>query len=553
MIRYGMKKGITITARTRFRPIAAALTLWLAIAAVAAPAARAQDPAPDRPPNIVFILADDLGWTDVSYKGSGYYETPNIDRLAARSVRFTNGYAAGCVCSPTRAALITGLYPARVHITHAIGSRPGPAGTNGDPAQYRDPRLPVVEPDFARRLDLKHPTIAQRLRDAGYVTAIVGKWHLGDVGPKKCGFDHVIGSLNAAQPHSYHPPYQRALHFDDAPKDEYLTDRLTNEAIAFMAAQKDQPFFLYLSHYAVHSPYQAKKKLIEKYRNKTAAPDAPHRNPVYAAMIESLDDSVGRVVKAIDDLGLADRTIVIFTSDNGGRRDHKHAGVPDGHVTSNAPLRGYKAEIYEGGFRVPTMIHWPGVTAASLNHTPMTTVDFYPTLLEMAGVAADAQSAATDLDGVSLVPLLRGAESLDREAIFFHFPHYCVEDWTALRYQFTGRPAAAVRMGDWKLIHVFGSHDELYNLADDLGETRNLADEDPARAAAMKARLMTWLDDSGAQIPEPNADYNVHYASQRIVMYSMTAAVALVLVGLLVRRLLTARTPMPEMIVGAPE
>ena len=348
--------------------------------------------------NIVFLLTDDLGWTDVGCYGSRYYETPNIDQLAGQGMKFTDAYAACCVCSPTRASILTGKYPGRLHITHAIPIR-------GD-LRLKGP-LPLIPANYTKNLPLEEVTIAEALKHAGYVSASIGKWHVcWDKGfyPEDQGFDLNVGGNNMGNPGNYFYPYQgiwrmtpkhpliRWNALPDGRPGEYLTDRLTDEAVAFINKNKNRSFFLYLSHYAVHTPLQAKRRITAKYKKKPKTKH--HKNPTYAAMIESVDQSVGRVMKKLDELGIADRTVVFFTSDNGGH----------GRITSAHPLRGNKGNFYEGGIRVPLIVKWPGTVKPGAEcHVPVISTDFYPTILAMAGVPLRPRQ---HVDGENMLPLL---------------------------------------------------------------------------------------------------------------------------------------------------
>lgn len=429
-------------------------------------------------PNIVLIVADDLGWTDLSCYGSDLYETPHLDRLARDGMKFTQAYSACTVCSPTRAAILTGKYPARLHITDWIPGLPP-----------ENPKLLV--PPWTKYLPLEEITIARALRSAGYVTASIGKWHLGgeEYYPEKHGFDVNIAGSSAPAPPSYFAPYKIAT-LPDGPQGEYITDRLGEEALKFIEQHKDKPFFLYLPHFAVHTPIQGKEALIQKYRAKNRS-GLKQKNAVYAAMIESLDDSVGRIRRKLDELKLADHTVVIFASDNGGR-------VP---TTSNLPLRVGKGSCYEGGTRVPLIAHWPGVTKpGSVCETPVISMDLFPTLLEIAG---EKEAARRAVDGVNLAPLLRQDGGWKREALFWHYPHY-------QHYQLGGTtPYGAIRAGDFKLIEFFDDlRVELYNLREDVGEQRNLAAQMPAKADELRARLHAWWKEVGAQMPSRNPNYD---------------------------------------------
>jgi arylsulfatase A len=435
-----------------------------------------------RPPNILFILADDMGWTDAASFGSKYYETPGIDRLVREGVKFTSAYSACTVCSPTRAALLTGRYPARLHLTDFL---------LGEERPYEKLREPV----WQRFLPLEEETIAERLRKYGYATALIGKWHLGDrphpTGyPANHGFDVTVGGIHGA---SHLPPHGPLMNLPDEPKG-FLTDRLTDAAIAFMEQNRDRPFFLYLPHFAPHAPVQGKPAVIEKYRRKGAV-GGKQNNPVNAALIESLDESVMRLLDTLKRLNLEENTVVIFTSDNGGEIGGANRRVMQ---TDCSPLRLGKGSAYEGGVRVPAVIKWPGVTRAGrVTDVPTITIDYFPTLLEIAGHAPEPTDV---LDGISLVPLLRGAESLPRDELYWHFPHY---------HSPIDSPYSAVRSGDWKLVHFFDDdHVELYNLKDDLGETRDLAAVNPKLATELRNRLAGWRRSIGAQIPTPNPDFN---------------------------------------------
>lgn len=428
--------------------------------------------------NVVLILADDLGWTDLSCYGSTFYETPHLDRLARDGMRFTQAYSACTVCSPTRAAVLTGKYPARLHITDWIPGLPP-----------ENPKLLV--PDWTKYLPLHEVTLARSLKTAGYATASIGKWHLGGEAyfPEKHGFDVNIAGTEGAGPPSYFVPYRIAT-LPDGPTDEYVTDRLAEEAMRWIEAHRDKPFLLYWPHFAVHTPIQGKEALVRKYRTKVQ-PGAEQTNAVYAAMIESLDDAIGRLRQKLEELNLADRTVILFTSDNGGR-------VP---TTSNSPLRVGKGSCYEGGTRVPLIVHWPGVIRpGSVSETPVISMDLHRTVLEIAGLGRKARSG---VDGLSLVPVLRQRGKLRREALFWHYPHY-------QHYQLGGTtPYGAIREGNFKLIEFFADmRIELYDLALDPGEQRNLATSMPERADRLRRRLQAWRREVGAQMPSRNPAYD---------------------------------------------
>ena len=456
------------------------------ISVAMAPPALAQE----RRPNVIVIVADDLGWADLACYGSRYHETPSLDRLAREGVRFTQGYAACPVCSPTRAALLTGKYPARLHLTDWLPGRP-------DMSAQR-----LLRPPFRQELPLEESTLAELLHAAGYATASIGKWHLGGAGfePQKQGFDLNVAGDAAGSPRSYFAPFERDGKFmpalEQAPAGEYLTDRLTAEAEKFIDQNRDRPFFLYLPHYAVHTPLSAKKELILKYEAKPK-PALPQNNPIYAAMLESLDQSVGRVLARLDELKLADRTVVIFTSDNGGLATIEGPNTP---ATSNAPLREGKGYLYEGGLRVPLLVKWPGSRrAGTVCETPACSIDVVPTIAEICGL-----TVSTAIDGVSLVPVLRQAgdpsiSPVQRRALFWHYPHYSNQG---------GRPGGAIRNGDDKLIEFYETGRlELFNLKTDAGESTNLAEKFPEKTADLAAQLRAWRSKVAAQDMRPNPDY----------------------------------------------
>jgi arylsulfatase A-like enzyme len=452
-------------------------------------------PTPE-PLNFVFILADDLGWRDLGCYGSRFYETPNIDRLAAEGMRFTNAYAAAPLCSPTRASIMTGKYPARLGFTHVTQL----------PSLYKpDPADRWLQPSTASELPLAEITIAEALKTAGYVSGCVGKWHLGSEPfyPEKQGFDVNIGGGHIAMPTSHFYPNWRenprglrslwaSVPLDGRPG-EYLTDRLGNEAVKFIDQHKHQPFFLYLSHYAVHIPIEAKAEMVPKYRAKVRVDDSQN-NPDYAAMIESMDESVGAVMRQLQQSGVADRTVVVFYSDNGGVNTGSARRAP---ATSNAPLRYGKTSLYEGGIRVPLIVRWPGaVKPDSVCDTPVISSDFYPTMVEMADIRKDP---GNPIDGLSLVPLLKQTGSLKRDTLYWHYPHSSDNN---CRYH------SAVRCGDYKLIeYLEDARVELYNLAADTGETKNLAGKEPQKAAELLGMLRRWRVSVGAKELTPNPSH----------------------------------------------
>ncbi len=455
-------------------------------------------------PNILFILIDDLGCRDLGSFGSTFYETPVLDRLAADGLRFERAYAAAPVCSPTRASIMTGKYPARVGVTQWIGGRS--AG-----------RLKDVP--YLHYLPLEEKSLASALREGGYQTWHVGKWHLGDAAfhPEHHGFDINIGGCHHGHPPSgYFAPYA-PIPIPDAPAGEYLTDRLTDEAIRLVRNRGDRPFFLHLSHYAVHIPLQAPAPLVRKYEEKARrlGLDRVHplvdggpvpfldatgerivrrmfqSDPVYAAMVENLDWNIGRLLAALDEEGIAGETLVVFTSDNGG------LSTAQGAPTCNLPCVEGKGWNFEGGTRVCQIARWPGVIpTGSSCAVPVTSTDFYPTFLEAAGLDPMPDQ---HVDGVSLLPLFQGASSLGREAIFWHYPHYSGQG---------GTPAASMVEGDWKLIECFETGQlVLFNLRLDPSEQTDLAGEHPARCESMAKRLKQWQREMEAKIPEPNPDW----------------------------------------------
>jgi arylsulfatase A len=440
------------------------------------------------PPNFLFILIDDMGWRDLGVYGSTFYETPHIDRLAGQSVRFTNAYAACPVCSPTRASILTGKYPARLQLTDYIPGR----------AQWPTARL--IPPAFHQELPLDEVTVAQALKPLGYASASIGKWHLGGPPfyPDKHGFDLNVAGTAKGQPSSYFGPFDLP-NLQGGSKDDYLTDRLTVEAEKFIETNRSRPFFLYLPEFAVHLPEQAKPAVVERFRAK-ADPRNPQHDPVYAAMISSLDENIGRILKRLDDEGLSERTVVFFMSDNGGVVYEGGSRQP---ITSNAPLRAGKGHLYEGGIREPMMIRWPGVTrAGTVCDVPVSSIDFFPTMLEMAGVKVDPNWA---VDGLSLTPLLRGG-TLPREALYWHYPHYSNQG---------GVPSGAVRAGDYKLIEFFeDGRLELYNLARDIREEDNLAQRDARRTIQLHGMLKRWRESVHATMAAANPKYDPKTADQ---------------------------------------
>jgi arylsulfatase A-like enzyme len=434
------------------------------------------------PPNLIFILADDLGYTDLGCQGSGYYETPNLDRLAAAGMRFTNHHHAQN-CQPTRAALMSGQYGARTGVY-----------TVGGIDRFDWSRRPLRPVDNVTELPLDRITIAQSLKSAGYATAMLGKWHLGEKDayhPAKRGFDEAIVSSGKHFDFATNPKVE-------VPEGAYLADFLTEKAGDFIRRKKDGPFFLYLPHFGVHSPYQAKPEWIEHFKKK--APVGGHHNPVYAAMIASVDESVGRILDLLDELKLAENTIVVFSSDNGGVGGYAREGIKQGgDITDNAPLRSGKGSQYEGGTRVPLLVRWPGVAKpGSTCATPTIHVDLPATFLEITQAPAPDQPR----DGESLVALLKDpATSLKRTAIYQHMPGYL----GAGKDTWRSTPVGVIVQGDWKLMEFFeDGRLELYDLGKDLGETNNLADTEPEKARELLGQLKAWRAEIGAAMPPPN-------------------------------------------------
>ena len=451
---------------------------------------------PQTKPNFVLFLIDDMGWTDAGCYGSTYYDTPNIDRLAAEGMRFTDGYAACAVCSPTRAAVMTGRYPARLGVTDWIRSRFQGGKIPEDkknPTQYVGGKnKKLLCPPNALWMESEEITIAEALKPAGYTSCHIGKWHLGadDWYPDKQGFDFNIGGCDYGQPPTYFDPYYRKGQgsiptLKPRRQGEYLTDREGDEAVSFIRRHKDKPFFLYMAHYAVHTPIQAKKDLIEKYKAKEPT---NQKNPTYAAMVESVDDAVGKICAVLDELKLAENTIIIFTSDNGGLMG----------PTNNAPLRAGKGHPYEGGIREPLIVRWPKVVKkGAVSHEPVTSVDYFPTICQAAGVPLPS---GRDIDGISILDHLKsnGAKKLDRDAIYWHFPHY----------RGGIAPYSIIRAGNFKLLKRYeGKEFELYNLKDDLSEKNDLAEKMPDKVKELDAKLTKWLKATGAKMPRPNPDY----------------------------------------------
>ena len=439
--------------------------------------------AADRAPNIVFILADDLGYTDVACFGSKYYETPNIDKLAQQGMKLTRHHHCQN-CQPTRAALMSGQYAPRTGIY-----------TVGGIGRFEWESRPLRPVENAQQLPLDKITIAQTMKQAGYATGMFGKWHLGEKDtyhPGQRGFDEAIVSMGKHFNFVTQPKVEY-------PEGKYLADFLTDKAVDFIQRHKDAPFFLYLPHFGVHSPHEAKEEIIARFKDKP--PVGGHHSPVYAAMIASVDESVGRVMATLDELKLADNTVLIFSSDNGGVGGYAREGIKKGgDITDNAPLRSGKGSLYEGGTRVPFIIRWPGVTKpGSTSDVPTIHVDLYPTFAEIGKAPLPKDQP---LDGESLVPVFRDASaSLKRDAIYQHFPGYLGAGAGTWRTT----PVGLIEAGDWKLMEFFeDGRLELYNLKDDIGEQKNLASEMPDKARELQAKMIAWREAIKAPMPAKN-------------------------------------------------
>jgi arylsulfatase A len=496
----------------------------------------------EKPLNVVLFLVDDLGWRDVGCYGSTFYETPHVDRLAQQGLRFTNAYAACHVCSPTRASILTGKNPARINLTDWL-----PGRKDFDFQKLKN--VPINQ-----YLPFDEETIAERLQAEGYQTAIFGKWHLGEdpSGPLSHGFDLQVPDWNKGWPLSYYHPFE--LEGLQGEQGDYLTDVLTTEALSFIEDNKEKPFFLYLSHFAVHDPIQGPKGLIDKYDEKRlemsysgpaftlegnpdnsivfsqqekdslmhlAAYDGysvlPHNmvkikqhqdNVQFAGMVESMDASLGRVMEKLEALGLEENTIIIFYSDNGGMssanfynpdRTIPASKLDKAFSTSNVPLRGAKGWLYEGGIRVPLIIKWPGTKVEGTTcEVPVNSPDLYPTILDMLGLPL---SPGQHADGISLTPLFNKNQDLDREALYWHFPHYSNHGMQS--------PGGAIRMGPYKLIEYFENHTvQLYDLENDIAEAHDLSQEHPDKVKELQAKLKSWRESLNARMMEENPAYD---------------------------------------------
>lgn len=466
------------------------------------PAACQQKPERPAQPNVLFIIADDLGYHDLSSTGSRYYETPHIDRIAAEGMVFTDGYSACQVCSPSRASIMSGKFTARHGITDWIGA---PAGENWRNAGRFNQLLP---PDYVRHLPHEYTTLPEAMKEAGYKTFFAGKWHIGREGswPEDHGFDINKGGWHSGSPiGGFYAPWENP-NLPSGPDGENLTMRLASETVQFMRANRDNPFFAFLSFYAVHSPIETTQEKWAKYRQKAEDMGIaetgfemghflPIRqvqdNPVYAGLVETMDDAVGLVLNALDELGLAENTIVIFTSDNGG------VAAGDAFATSNRPLRAGKGYQFEGGIRVPYFIKVPWLAAGGKKSSvPVSGTDFYPTILDLAGLPLKPEEHS---DGASLLPVLQG-KTLPERPLIWHYPHYGNQG---------GEPSSIIRFGDWKLIHYYeDGRNELYNLRNDLSETTNVAAENPEIASGLYQKLQEFLTMAGARTPDRDPEYD---------------------------------------------
>ena len=440
-------------------------------------------------PNLLFIFLDDFGWRDTSYMGSDFYETPHLDELARGGMIFTNAYSAAANCAPARASLLSGQYSPR-HEVFNVGT-----GPRGKAAHRRLKHIPGVD-----TLDPGTVTWAHCLQDAGYRTATMGKWHLSK-DPLPYGFDlNVAGTHSGGPPKGYYPPHPKVPNLGEVRDDEYLTDTLSDRAVSFIGESADDPWVLYLTHFAVHTPLDAKKELEAKYKQKK--PGTLHDHVAMATMIQSVDDGVGKIVAALEDAGVRERTIIVFFSDNGGY----------GPATDMNPLKGYKGTYYEGGIRVPFFVNWPGVVeAGQSNDTPIIGVDLYPTFCSMLGAELPEKQP---LDGVDLVPVLRGGQ-IEERSIFWHFPAYLQSYGPSTSDEqrdplFRSRPCSVIRRGQWKLHEYFEKGEfELYHLGDDVGEENNLASEQPEKLAELRDELLKWRKEIGAPVPtEPNPQFD---------------------------------------------
>ena len=462
---------------------------------------KSNDPVTPEKPNVLFIFLDDFGWRDCGFMGSDYYETPHLDQLAREGMIFTNAYSAAANCAPARACLLSGQYSPR-HEIYNVGTT-----RRGKPQHGKLMHIAGTD-----TLDPQIKTWAHQIQKAGYTTAIMGKWHLSD-DPIPYGFHiNVAGSHSGSPPRGYFPPHPNVPGLPEPKKDEYLTDRLTDEAMAFIKKNDQQPWMLYLSHFAVHTPLQGRADLVEKYQAKPKG--TLHNHAVMAAMIESVDEGVGKVIETLKQTNQREKTVIIFSSDNGGY----------GPATSMRPLRGYKGTYYEGGIREPFFVNWPGVVSAgTTNSTPIINVDLYPTLCAITGAALPKNQI---MDGVNLLPLLQGEEeTLKDRALFWHFPAY-LQSYQRSDEQrdplFRSRPCGIIRYGNWKLHEYFEDGElELYDLQNDVSVVNNLAASKPEKAAELHEMLMAWRDATDAPVPTTrNPNYSESAEAEAIEKFN---------------------------------
>ena len=483
--------------------------ILLALCILFATCQPAEEPEEIRRPNVVFILADDLGYHDLSCTGSKYYETPNIDRIAQRGIQFTQGYAACQVCSPSRASIMSGKFPARHGITDWIGAKTGTEWSD------LDRHTKLLPPEYVHKLPQEYITMPEAFQEAGYTTFVSGKWHIGSKGsyPEDHGFDINVGGWEKGSPMGgFFAPHNNPK-LEAKEPGESLTLRLAEETVDFLKSHQDSSFFAFLSFYAVHAPLETTQEKWAKYRQKAQEQGVedigfvmerrlPIRmvqdNPVYAGLVSTMDDAVGMVLDALEELGLDDNTIVVFTSDNGG------VASGDAYATTNLPLRGGKGYQWEGGIREPYFITVPWMnTVEKQSNIPVSGVDFYPTLLDLAGLDL---KPSEHTDGVSLLPLLQG-DSIEERPLYWHYPHYGNQG---------GDPSSIIRFGDWKLIHYWeDGNRELYNLKDDPQEATNVIEQNPEVAERLGQQLEQFLQETQANTPEPDPEYNEQLAQER--------------------------------------
>lgn len=452
--------------------------------------------------NVIIFLVDDMGWMDSGVYGSQYYKTPNIDRFAKMGMRFTRSYSANPLCSPTRAAILTGRYPSRFELTSASAHLPANPDEDLTPKKEAAPWQKMSTPGIRHFMPLEEVTLAEVLKKEGYTTCHIGKWHLGEEPyyPNKQGFDYNIGGWHLGWPDSYFSPYKNPF-IEDGPEGEYLTDRLTKEALKFIENHKNKPFYMNLWHYAVHTPFHAERFRVEKYMGKID-PRGRQGNAVMAGMIESMDQSLGKLLDGLVAMELLDKTIIIFTSDNGGLMYVMTDGMP---VTNNYPLRQGKGNIHEGGIRVPCIVHWPGkIKENSVSGVVNSSIDLFPTILDMLEI--NYHPNEKPIDGKSLVPVLLGKKPIKRNGVFIDFPHYTIpcENY----------PSHAIIQQDWKLIRVYGEgperHNfyELYNLRTDIKEEFNLAAFYPEVVKKLDGLIEKHLEEMGCHRPIYNLAYD---------------------------------------------